>query len=334
MGWWTNLEFEHPWLLILLLIIPFMIWWYLRNFTKTSANIKMPHVHTLAGGSSIKAKIFKWLPVLRWLAVASLIVALARPQQVLKEEEVKAEGIDIMLVMDLSSSMLARDFNPDRLSVSKEVAQTFVDKRQYDRIGLAVFAAESYTQCPLTTDHKILKEFLSQLRCGLLEDGTAIGMGLAAAVNRLRDSKSESKIVILLTDGVNNAGYIKPIQAAEIAEQIDVKVYTIGVGTMGSAISPISRKSDGSYVFGRARVEIDEELLQEIATLTGGKYYRATTQTVLESIYDEIDRLEKTEIEVSVFKRYNEEFRRFLIFGLILLALEWILKHLIFRVLP
>ncbi len=311
-----------------------MIWWHFRNFESSAANINLPNVDAIDGVKSIKSKIYKWLPLLRWLATAAFIVALARPQLVLKEEEVKAEGIDIVLVMDLSSSMLSRDFNPDRLSVSKEVAKQFVDKRQYDRIGLAVFAGESFTQCPLTSDHKILKEFLDQLQCGLLEDGTAIGMGLAAAVNRLKESESKSKVVILLTDGVNNAGYIKPMQAAEIAEQIDVKVYTIGVGTMGEAIAPIQRRSDGTYVFGRSRVEIDEELLTEIARLTGGRYYRATNQAALEEIYNQIDQLEKTEIEVNVLTRYKNEFRIFLSIGLILLCLEWILRYLYLRVVP
>lgn len=334
MGWWSNLEFESPWFFLLLVIIPFMIWWHFRNFESSAANINLPNVDAIDGVKSIKSKIYKWLPLLRWLATAAFIVALARPQLVLKEEEVKAEGIDIVLVMDLSSSMLSRDFNPDRLSVSKEVAKQFVDKRQYDRIGLAVFAGESFTQCPLTSDHKILKEFLDQLQCGLLEDGTAIGMGLAAAVNRLKESESKSKVVILLTDGVNNAGYIKPMQAAEIAEQIDVKVYTIGVGTMGEAIAPIQRRSDGTYVFGRSRVEIDEELLTEIARLTGGRYYRATNQAALEEIYNQIDQLEKTEIEVNVLTRYKNEFRIFLSIGLILLCLEWILRYLYLRVVP
>ena len=334
MSWLTNLEFEHPWFFLLMLIIPLMIWYYLRNFRDADANITLPNVHTLQGTGNFKALLYKWLPLLRWLAVAAFIAALAKPQLVLKEEEVKAEGIDIMLVMDLSSSMLARDFNPDRLSVSKLVAKQFVDKRQYDRLGLAVFAGESFTQCPLTTDHRILKEFLDQLQCGLLEDGTAIGMGLAAAVNRLKDSEAKSKVVILLTDGVNNAGYIKPMQAAEIAEQIDVKVYTIGVGTMGTAIAPTQRRSDGTYVFGRSRVEIDEALLREIATLTGGRYYRATTQTALQEIYAQIDQLEKTEIEVNVFKRYSDEFRKFLLLGLILLGIEWVMRYLVFRVVP
>jgi len=172
MSWLTSLEFEHPWFFLMMLIIPFMIWSYLRNFNKETANISIPNVHSLKGTANFKALLYKWLPILRWLALAAFITALAKPQLTLKEEEVKAEGIDIMLVMDLSSSMLARDFNPDRLSVSKLVAKQFVDKRQYDRLGLAVFAGESFTQCPLTTDHRILKEFLDQLQCGLLEDGT------------------------------------------------------------------------------------------------------------------------------------------------------------------
>jgi len=334
MGWLNNIEFQNPWFFILMLIIPFMMFWYKRNFISQSSNISIPHIESLLTGTSILSFLYKWLPLLRWLAVASIITALARPQLVMNEEEVKAEGIDIMLVMDLSSSMLARDFNPDRLTVSKEVAKTFVDKRKYDRIGLAVFAGESFTQCPLTTDHKILKEFLDQLQCGLLEDGTAIGMGLAAAVNRLRDSEADSKVVILLTDGVNNAGYIKPIQAAEIAKQIGVKVYTIGVGTMGTAISPVSRKSDGSYVYRPAKVEIDEELLNEISNLTNGKYYRATNAAALERIYEEIDQLEKTEIEVTVYNRYSEEFRIFLLIAFVLLGIEWVIKHFILRIIP
>jgi Ca-activated chloride channel family protein len=274
------------------------------------------------------------IPIARAIAYSLLVIALARPQLTLKEEEVKAEGIDIMLIMDLSSSMLAKDFEPDRLSVSKQVAQTFVDKRQYDRIGLAVFAGESFTQCPITTDHRILKTFLANLECGMLEDGTAIGMGLASAVNRLKESDGTSKVAILLTDGVNNAGYIKPMTAAEIAKEIGVKVYTIGVGTLGNAISPVSRRSDGRYVFGMAKVEIDEKLLEEIAKSTGGKYFRATSEAKLEQIYEEIDRLEKTEIDVTVFKRYSEEFRKFLFWGIILLLIEFILNHVLLRKIP
>jgi Ca-activated chloride channel family protein len=263
-----------------------------------------------------------------------LIVALARPQLTLKEEQIKAEGIDIMLAMDLSSSMLAQDFKPDRLTVSKVVASDFVDKREYDRIGLSVFAGESFTQCPLTTDHRVVKDFLGGLTCGILDDGTAIGMGLASAVNRLKDSEAKSKVVILLTDGVNNSGYIKPLTAAEIAREIGVRVYTIGVGSIGEAVSPISRRSNGTYVFGIARVEIDEALLAEIAQMTGGKYFRATTAEGLEEIYREIDRLEKTEMDIKVMRRYSEEFRFFLWLGLGLLFFELLLRFTLLRTIP
>ena len=235
---------------------------------------------------------------------------------------------------DLSSSMLAQDFKPDRLEVSKRVAADFVEKREYDRIGLSVFSGEAFTQCPLTTDHRIVKEFLASLRCGILDDGTAIGMGLATGVNRLKESDAKSKVVILLTDGVNNAGYIKPLTASEIAREFEVKVYTIGVGSTGDALTPVSRRSDGRYIFGLARVEIDEDLLQQIADMTGGKYFRATSAESLERIYAEIDQLEKTEIEVTTIKRYSEEFHRFALGGLILLLLELLLRYTVFKTIP
>jgi|GEM_PF-5149 len=330
----SDFEFQHPWFLLLFLLLPLMWYWKYRMKTNKDSSMTFPHVGSIDDLVSVKSILVKYLPMLRYLGLAALVIALARPRLVLKEEEVKAEGIDIMLVMDLSSSMLARDFNPDRLTVSKEMAKKFIDKRPYDRIGLVVFAGESFTQSPLTTDHRIVKEFLTSLESGMLEDGTAIGMGLASAVNRLKTSETESKVVILLTDGVNNAGYVKPMTAAEIAKELNVKTYTIGVGSMGEAISPISRRSDGRYVFGVSRVEIDEELLTEISELTGGQYFRATNEVGLEQIYTEIDRLEKTEIEVSVFKRYSEEFRRFLIFGLFCLVLEWLLGQTILKTHP
>ena len=241
-----NYEFMHPWFLLLLLLLPLM--WWLKNKSKKTSNSKVlfPHVGSIPNIQSIKGVLLKYLYVLRYVGIFSLIIALARPQLVLKEEEVKAEGIDIIMVMDLSSSMLAQDFKPDRLTVSKEMAKEFINKRTYDRVGLVVFAGESFTQSPLTTDHRIVKEFLGTLESGMLEDGTAIGMGLASAVNRLKESESESKVVILLTDGVNNSGYIKPMTAAQIAKEIDVKVYTIGVGSMGNAVSPISKKGNGT----------------------------------------------------------------------------------------
>ncbi len=216
-------------------------------------------------------------PILRALTVICLIIALARPQLSLKEEKEKAEGIDIFLVMDLSSSMLAKDFQPDRLEVSKEVASGFVDMRNHDRIGLVVFSGEAYTQSPLTTDHLILKDLLGELKCGILQDGTAIGMGLATAVNRIKDSKAKSKVIILLTDGENNAGYIQPQTASEIAREYKTKVYTIGVGSTGDALAPVRQRADGQFIFGLTRVKIDEKLLTEIAEMTGGKYFLATS---------------------------------------------------------
>lgn len=330
----NNYEFSNPWLLLFLLIIPAMIFYFYKKASKNMDAITLPHIGSIEQGFSIKVWLDKLLPWLFWLALASLIIALARPRLVLQEEEVKAEGIDIMLVMDLSSSMLAQDFAPDRLTASKKVAMDFVSKRQYDRIGLAVFAGESYTQCPLTTDHTVLTGFLDNLKCGLLEDGTAIGMGLASAVNRLDESLSKSKIVILLTDGVNNSGYIKPLTAAEIAKELGVKVYTIGVGTLGTARAPVSKRPNGQFIYGLTRVEIDEKLLNEISLSTGARYFRAVNLEQLEEIYNIIDQLEKTEIEVNVFKRYKDKFRGFVIFGLVILLLIWLLKKTILRRLP
>ncbi|MEO0338489.1 MAG: VWA domain-containing protein [Bacteroidota bacterium] len=330
----SNISFLHPWFFLLLLLIPLVLWWYRKQYGNRYATLRMSSLKSVEGTSSWKGRFRALLPILRLLAFIALVVALARPRNVFQEEEVKAEGIDIMMVMDLSSSMLAQDFQPDRLAVCKRVATEFVEKRAYDRIGLCVFAGEAFTQCPLTTDHRVVKTFLADLECGLLEDGTAIGMGLATAVNRLKDSPSKSKIVILLTDGVNNAGYIKPETAAEIAREFNIKTYTIGVVTNGDALSPVNRRSDGKYMFGLARVEIDEELLRQISQMTGGQYYRALSEAGLEEIYNEIDRLEKTEIEVTVFKRYQELFYNFVIAGILFLLVEVVLRYSLFRAIP
>lgn len=330
----SSTTFIHPWFFLLLLIIPAVAYYRYQRRKRHHAILRMPTLEAAQGFRSWRGELQKYLPVLRILAIASIIMAMARPQRTLKEETITAEGIDIFLVMDLSSSMLAQDFKPDRLEVSKRVAAEFVDKREYDRIGLAVFSGEAFTQCPLTTDHVILKGFIDALRCGMLEDGTAIGMGLATAVNRIKDSDAESKVVILLTDGVNNAGYVKPLTAAEIAKEFNVKVYTIGVGREGEALTPISRRSDGRYIFGLARVEIDEELLKQIADMTGGQYFRATNERSLEKIYDEIDRLEKREIEVTTVKRYSEEFYRFIWLAVELLVMEMLLLYTLLRAIP
>lgn len=329
-----NIEFSSPYWLLLLAIIPLMLLYKYYSKRQEIEPMTFSTLESISGLYSWKEKAIKYLPILRYLALAALMLAMARPQQTLKEEVVKAEGIDIILAMDLSSSMLAKDFNPDRLTVSKEVAAKFVDKRVYDRIGLVVFAGDSFTQTPLTTDHNILKDFLANIECGMLDDGTAIGMGLATATNRLKNSKSKSKVIILLTDGVNNAGYIKPLTAAEIAEEYDMKIYTIGIGTTGAALTPVNRRNDGKFVFGMSKVNIDEKLLSEISKMTGGRYFRATDEAMLNSIYDEIDQLEKTEMEVNVFKRYKDIFRIPLMLAFGLLLLEFILRQTILRTLP
>jgi Ca-activated chloride channel homolog len=329
-----NIEFSSPYWLLLLAIIPLMLLYKYYSKRQEIEPMTFSTLESISGLYSWKEKAIKYLPTLRYLTLAALMLAMARPQQTLKEEVVKAEGIDIILAMDLSSSMLAKDFNPDRLTVSKEVAAKFVDKRVYDRIGLVVFAGDSFTQTPLTTDHNILKDFLANIECGMLDDGTAIGMGLATATNRLKGSKSKSKVIILLTDGVNNAGYIKPLTAAEIAEEYDMKIYTIGIGTTGAALTPVNRRNDGKFVFGMSKVNIDEKLLSEISKMTGGRYFRATDEAMLNSIYDEIDQLEKTEMEVNVFKRYKDIFRIPLMLAFGLLLLEFILRQTILRTLP
>lgn len=333
-SYFQHIHFLHPLFFFLLLILPAFLFWRYFKQRKTKDFLPIPSLEAVKEIRGIRSRIAPFLPLLSAFAFIFFVAAMARPQTTLKEEEIKAEGIDIMLAMDLSSSMLAQDFVPNRLEVSKNLASEFVDKRIHDRIGLTAFAGESFTQCPLTSDHRVVKDFLATLACGLLQDGTAIGMGLASSVNRLKDSQAKSKVVILLTDGENNSGYIKPLSAAEIAREIGVRVYTIGVGSIGEAISPVSRRSNGSYVFGMARVEIDEALLTQIAQMTGGKYFRATTAEGLQEIYQEIDSLEKTEMEVKVIRRFSEEFRFFLWIGLCFLLLEILLRYTLLRTIP
>jgi len=312
-----DIYLKNPEFLLLFLLIPLIgLYFY---FKKPDRNLKMllPSLESLSNITSIRGKLLPLIPILRILAFSTFVIALARPQLALKEEEITAEGIDIMMAMDVSTSMLNTDFPPTRIEVSKYLAADFVSKREYDRIGLVVFAGESFTQCPLTTDHRVVKNFIKSLQCGMLEDGTAIGMGLASAVNRLKESEVESKIVILLTDGVNNKGYIDPQTAADIAQEFGIKIYTIGIGRGG--------------FFGSS---IDEKLLNAIAKQTGGRYFRAKSESALIEIYEYIDQLEKTEINVNSFKRYSEEYRNFFFWGLIFLALEFILKNTLLRTFP
>lgn len=329
--WWQNLEWVYPWRLVFLLILLLIV--IFRKYRWIGKRLHFSVSSLTASESKITWRTLI-LRSLDWLLIIStvfLVIAWSRPRLALAEEEVTAEGIDIFMVMDLSSSMLARDFEPDRLSVSKEVAARFVDKRIHDRIGLSVFAGEAFTQCPLTTDHRIVKSFLRDLECGTLEDGTAIGMGLASSLNRLKDSETRSKVIILITDGVNNAGYIQPITAAEIAKTLGVRVYAIGVGSMGEALTPVRRTMNGQYQYGMARVEIDEALLREITEMTGGKYYRATSEQALLSIYDEIDQLEKTKMQVTVVKTYKEAFRPLLAIALLLIGLDFLFRFILIR---
>lgn len=330
----NNTEFANPEFLMLLLLLPLIAWWYRRRYKTHYAPITMSNLAMFRGNSSWRGRLRFLLPILRGLAFVVLTVAMARPQKFLSEDDVQADGIDITLTLDLSSSMLAQDFDPDRLEVAKKVAADFVEKRRFDRIGLVVFSGEAFTQCPLTTDHEIVKEFLVNLQCGFLQDGTAIGMGLATAVNRMKDSPAKSKVIILMTDGVNNAGYFKPEDAMQLAKTLGIKVYTIGVGSTGEAMSPVGRRSDGKYVFGLVPVEIDEALLQNIAQNTGGKYYRATNAQELEQIYAEIDRLEKSRIDVTTLKRRSEAFASWVLAGFILLILELGMRYTIFRTIP
>lgn len=335
MNWLTHIEWSHPWFLLLLLIIPLLIW----NFRKTrnffSNYLIYPDTRFISSANNWKIHLFKCLPYFMYAALAFFIVAMARPQYILREEKVEAEGIDIFLVLDLSSSMLSQDFEPNRLEVSKKLAIEFLDRRYYDRLGIVGFAGEGFTQCPLTVDHTILNSLVQEMDCGNLDDGTAIGLGLATAINRLKeDSLTQSKVIILLTDGVNNAGEISPQLASELAQTYKIKIYSIGVGSNGEAYSPIGRNSNGEYVFGMVPVNIDEQLLNQISAQTGGKYYRAANKEQLKEIYQEIDRLEKNKINVKIFKRNSEEYKVFVWIGIFFLLAFFILKHLITPLIP
>ena len=286
------------------------------------------------GNPNILDTMYPLLWVFRLLAIALLIVALARPRTANVSTRTKTtKGIDIVMAIDISSSMLSRDLRPNRLVALKEVAQTFVSDRINDRIGLVVYAGESYTKTPITSDKAVVTDALSNLNYerGVIDDGTAIGMGLATAVNRLKDSKALSKGIILLTDGVNNAGFVDPTTAAGLASSYGIKTYTIGLGSNGNAMAPIAMKRDGSFRYGLTRVEIDEELLKSIAEQTGGVYFRATDNQRLASIYDEINKLEKTEVEEFTYTTFEEHFRIFILLGMAFLLVEWVLRITVYK---
>ncbi len=329
----TGVTFAHPNLLYLLLLIPAFVAWYVFRQKDSRASIQMSSLMPF-GEAPTSIKVYlRHLPfALRMIALAMIILVIARPQSLNVTQNIETEGIDIMLALDISSSMLAQDFKPDRLEAAKDIAIQFVSGRRNDRIGVVIFAGESFTMCPLTTDLRTVVNQFKSIKLGLIEDGTAIGVGLATAVARLKESDAESKVVILLTDGVNNKGEIAPLTAAEIAKTFGVRVYTVGVGTHGNAPYPVQTP------FGTRlqdmKVEIDEDVLKEIAQITGGQYFRATDGKGLVQVYEQIDQLEKTKIEVIETTRKKEEFARYAFLALAMLGLDLLLRTTVLRSIP
>lgn len=325
-------EFANPIFLWLLISIPLLFMWEWYAQHKKEAPLKMPLLEGMEGEVSAKIK-FRWVPfALRGLAIGSFIVALARPQVQSNEVERKTtEGIDIVLSVDISGSMLSKDLKPNRLEALKRVASQFIQDRINDRIGLVVYSGESYTRVPVTSDKHMVQKSLEDIKYGQIEDGTAIGLGLSIAINRLKDSKAKSKVVILMTDGVNNRGAIDPKTAGLLAKKYNIRVYTIGIGTNGMALSPVDVNPDGSFRYDRIPVEIDEKLLKHISKTTHGKYFRATSNKQLALIYKEIDALEKTEVEEFKYTTYQEKYRFWVLLALTFLLGEFVLKYTYFR---
>lgn len=331
--YFDHIEFANPRVLYLLLLIPIMAGWYISYGNKVKATMRVSSLKSFHNTYSFKSKL-RHLPfVLRLLALAFIILALARPQSHNDEKNVEGAGIDIVLCIDVSGSMLAQDFKPNRLEAAKKVAGDFVRERPADRIGLVIFAGESFTQCPVTSDHAVLEAQISHIDGGFLNDGTAIGSGLATSVDRLKSTQAKSKVVILLTDGENNGGLIGPIPAMEIAKAMSVKVYTIGVGSEGYANTPVPDPM-GRVSMQQEKVNIDETLLTQIATETGGKYFRARDNTSLESIYQEIDQLEKTKVNIVTTRKYTEQFHLLVFIAIGLVFLELLLRVTVFRQFP
>ena len=327
-----NIEFANPKLLWLLLVVPALIVWYILRHKKQEASLSFSDLKGFVKlPKTWKAYLRHMLFALKMAALALLIVALARPQSSSTNSTSNIEGIDIVMAMDVSGSMLARDLKPDPLTAAKNVASDFVKGRPGDRMGLVIFSGETFTQVPLTTDHGVMLNMLAEMKNGLIDDGTAIGDGLATAISRLKDSEAISKVVILLTDGMNNAGSVDPYTAAEIAKLYGIRVYTIGVGSYGTAPYPVQTPF-GTQIQ-QMKVEIDEKLLSSVAGMTGGKYFRATSSQKLDEIYEEIDKLERSKIEVTEFRRLHEEFYPLVAWALALLLLEFLLRKTIFRTL-
>ncbi len=327
----NDIEFANPDFFWLLTLLPVAALWHFIKRREQRASLKISSIKGFSV-DSILPKLKPLLFLLRLLALAGIIVAMARPQTKDVSTRTKTtKGIDIVMAIDVSSSMLARDLKPNRLAALKEVAADFIKQRPSDRIGLVAYAGEGYTKTPITSDKAIVLNALKEITYGQLNDGTAIGMGLATSVNRLKESKAISKVIILLTDGVNNSGFIEPQTAADLAVEYNIKTYTIGLGSNGNALTPIGYNADGSYMYGMRQVEIDEQLLKDIAKVTGGQYFRATDNKKLEAIYDEINKLEKTEVEEFKYTRYDEKFRPWALLAGAFLLLEWLLANTLFR---
>lgn len=328
-----GIEFANKMFFWLLLVLPLAILWYVLSYKKQTAELKISSLKGFKVTGSSLPKFRHLLFALRLLALTLLIVAMARPQSVDVSTKTKTtRGIDIVMAIDVSASMLAKDLSPNRLEALKDVASEFIKERPNDRIGLVEYAGESYTRTPITSDKAIVLRSLNDIKYNtVIEGGTAIGMGLATAVNRLKDSKAKSKIIILLTDGVNNTGFIDPKIASELAVEYGIKVYTVGLGTNGMALTPVRMYSNGELQYARTQVEIDEDLLKEIAKATGGEYFRATNNKKLEEIYGEINKLEKTEIEEFKYSNYDEKYRPLVLLALALLFLELLLRNTLFK---
>ncbi len=328
-----NLEFLNPEYFIFLVIIPIIILWNYFNRNKLTNSIKFSNSEAFGESSNFYSKLKSILKYLRLISIILIVTALARPQVIDTSTRVKTNsGIDIIMAIDVSASMLAKDLKPNRLDALKNVAEEFIKNRISDRIGLVEYAGESYTKTPLTTDKNVTLRSLKDIKYNnIIEGGTAIGMGLATSVNRIKDSKAKSKVIILLTDGVNNAGFIDPMTAAELATEFQIKIYSIGLGTNGLALSPVGIDSRGKFNYANVQVEIDEKLLTQISEMTGGKYFRATDNDRLKEIYSDIDELEKTEIEEFKYYSVDEKYRYFLLPAIILIAFEMIMKLTILR---
>ncbi|ERI86120.1 von Willebrand factor type A domain protein [Bacteroides pyogenes F0041] len=324
----ANIEY----LFLLLLLIPYVVW-YILKYRRSEATLQISDARVYAHTpKSYKNYLLHTPFILRVLAFIFIILVLARPQTTNKWQNSEIEGIDIMLAIDVSTSMLAEDLKPNRLEAAKDVAAEFVNGRANDNIGITLFAGESFTQCPLTVDHSVLSDIIHNIKCGLIEDGTAIGMGIANAVTRLKDSKAKSKVIILLTDGTNNKGDISPLTAAEIAKSFGIRIYTIGVGTNGVAPYPYPMGNTVQYV--NMPVEIDERTLTQIAGTTEGNYFRATSNTKLKEVYTEIDKLEKTKLNVKEYNKREEEYRWFALAAFICVLLEVLLRNSILKKIP